>query len=124
MLLDVSLPLFVVSSTGVCFLFDSITPASDLTFSISEHLGLIPPQNCEPGDPVTSFMHAAPIPNNYDDHSREDGLVADPLSDETMALWQSTAKKNRDIFTEVFRPVPSDLVQNFEVYKVCLLFFF
>ncbi|KIJ51188.1 hypothetical protein M422DRAFT_203211 [Sphaerobolus stellatus SS14] len=83
-----------------------------------EHLGLILPQNLDgPRDPITSFMHAAPIPNDYDENSREDRLVADPLCDNTMNLWQGTAKKNRDIFTEVFRPVPSDLVQNFEVYK-------
>ena len=63
-------------------------------------------------------MRAAPHPNEYDEGSRADRLVADPLSDETLSLWQSTAKKNRDIFTEVFRPVPSDLVPSFDTYKV------
>jgi len=28
-----------------------------------------------------------------------------------------TAKRNQDIFTEVFRPVPTDSVYNWEAYK-------
>lgn len=63
-------------------------------------------------------MRAVPAPNPDETCTREDAIVADPLSDELMSLWQSTAKKNRDIFTEVFRPVPSDLVPSFAAYKV------
>lgn len=89
-----------------------------LTKSV-EHLGLIPPQNVNgANEPVTSFMRAAPVPNDYILESPEDDAVVDPLADETIELWRTTAKKNRDIFTEVFRPVPSDLVQNYQAYKV------
>lgn len=48
----------------------------------------------------------------------KDELVLDPLLDATTNLWRSTAKKNRNIFTYVFQPVPSDLVRNWEQYKV------
>jgi phospholipase D1/2 len=86
----------------------------------SEHLGLIEPQNCqERHEKVTSFMRPAPIPNEDETELEEDRVVADPLSDQTLALWQDTAKMNRDIFTELFRPVPTNLVQNKEQYKVC-----
>jgi phospholipase D1/2 len=88
-----------------------------------EHLGLIPPQNVVDGhDRIDSFMRAAPFPNADETRLREDARVADPLSDELLNLWQDTAKRNRDIFTEVFRPVPSDLVQNWKAYKVRLQF--
>lgn len=77
------------------------------------------PQNVPGGpEPVDSFMRAAPHPNADETRYREDAQVADPLCDEVLHLWQGTAKRNRDIFTEVFRPVPSDLVQNWEAYKV------
>ncbi|KAF8530716.1 phospholipase D [Gautieria morchelliformis] len=83
-----------------------------------EHLGLIPAQPVASShEPVDSFMRPAPHPNADETIHRSDALVADPLSDEVLSLWEGTAKKNRDIFTEVFRPVPSDLVQNWEVYK-------
>ena len=52
------------------------------------------------------------------EEDEKDVLVSDPLSDATIDLWRSTAKKNRDIFTYVFQPVPSDLVPNWEAYKV------
>jgi hypothetical protein len=63
-------------------------------------------------------MRPAPHANEDETRSREDALVADPLSDQVIDLWQGTAKKNRDIFTEVFRPVPSDLVRTWDEYKV------
>ncbi|GJJ14447.1 hypothetical protein Clacol_008711 [Clathrus columnatus] len=83
-----------------------------------EHLGLISPQNVHGKDQErTSFMHPAPIPNEDETGLEEDAIVADPLSPDLLALWQSTAKKNRDIYTELFMPVPTDLVQNISVYK-------
>jgi len=85
-----------------------------------EHLGLIPPQNVAGAhETVDSFMRCAPHPNEDQTHLRADMTVADPLSDRVIDLWQGTAKRNRDIFTEVFRPVPSDLVHNWTAYKVC-----
>lgn len=84
-----------------------------------EHLGLMPPQICQDDeDEVTSFIHCAPIPNEDETGLEEDAMVADPLSDDTQRLWNDTAKKNRDIFTEVFRPVPSNFVRSWSGYDV------
>ena len=69
-------------------------------------------------------MRPAPIPNEDETDSREDELVADPLADETLDLFDSTAKKNRAIFTEIFRPVPTNLVRDWKAYEVrCFLNF-
>jgi phospholipase D1/2 len=82
---------------------------------------LIPPQNVAgTHEKVESFMRPAPHANEDETQCREDAMVLDPLSNEVVDLWQGTAKRNRDIFTEVFRPVPSDLVHNWDAYKVRL----
>jgi phospholipase D1/2 len=70
---------------------------------------------------VTSFMRPAPFPNDDETHESEDELVADPLADATVALWNDTARKNREIFTEIFRPVPTNLVRNWAAYDVRLV---
>ncbi|KAH7921001.1 phospholipase D/nuclease [Leucogyrophana mollusca] len=83
-----------------------------------EHLGLIEPQNViEREEEVTSFMHPAPIPNDDEMGTAEDDAVADPLSDSTQDLLNGTAKKNREIFTELFRPVPTNLVRSWSAYE-------
>jgi len=83
-----------------------------------EHLGLIPPQDCDSRHPtVTNEMRPAPFPPSEMKHSREDSLVADPLIPETDQLWKETARKNREIFTEIFHPLPSNLVQNAAAYE-------
>jgi len=83
-----------------------------------EHLGLMGPQNCDHETRhVTSFMMPAPHPIEVESHLEEDLLVADPLADETILLWENTAKKNREVFTELFRPVPSNLVRSKSAYK-------
>ena len=85
----------------------------------SEHLGLIPPQNCDKRHPeVTNAMRPAPNPADDFTHTKEDFLVADPLLHQTDQLWKETARKNREIFTEIFRPVPSNFVQNVDSYDV------
>ncbi|KIY47816.1 phospholipase D/nuclease [Fistulina hepatica ATCC 64428] len=83
-----------------------------------EHLGLIDPQDCDLGDASrpTSFMHAAPRPNEEDFGSREDREVADPICEHTLRLWNDTARRNREIFTELFLPVPTNLVRNWKAY--------
>lgn len=87
-----------------------------------EHLGLMPPQICDsPKTPVTSFMRCAPEPNKDEISTDEDNLVADPLADSTLSLWNDTARKNREIFTEIFRPVPSNLVRDWKAYDVSIL---
>ena len=59
-------------------------------------------------------MHAAPHPNADETDQDEDQLVADPLSDETIDLWNNTARRNREIFTEIFRPVPTNLIRSWK----------
>ncbi|GJE90640.1 phospholipase D [Phanerochaete sordida] len=82
-----------------------------------EHLGLIPPQLCEgPNEEVTSFMRPSPVPNDDELGTPEDNAVADPLSPSTEALWNDTARKNREIFTEIFRPVPTNLIRSWDAY--------
>ncbi|RDB28300.1 Phospholipase D1 [Hypsizygus marmoreus] len=82
-----------------------------------EHLGLIPPQMPVNGDPeVTSFMLPAPHPNDDETGTEHDNLVIDPLSQETQLLWTETARKNREIFTEIFRPVPTNLARDWAGY--------
>ncbi|KAK7030848.1 hypothetical protein VNI00_013956 [Paramarasmius palmivorus] len=82
-----------------------------------EHLGLISPQiPDEDDDDPTSFMRPAPHPNDNETGLAEDQLVADPLAEETLRLWKDTARKNREIFTEVFRPVPTNLVRDWKAY--------
>jgi hypothetical protein len=69
-------------------------------------------------DQVTSFMHPAPVPNDDETGLEEDVRVADPLSDDFLNLWNTTARVNREVFTELFRPVPCNLVRNWETYNV------
>ncbi|KIM73758.1 hypothetical protein PILCRDRAFT_99252 [Piloderma croceum F 1598] len=86
-----------------------------------EHLGLISPQDCsKPLEQVTSFMRCAPVPNEDNIGDPYDLLVADPLAEATQQLWNDTARKNREIFTEVFRPVPTNLVRNWDAYDAYL----
>jgi len=80
-----------------------------------EHLGLIEPQYT--GRRPDSFMRPAPIPNDDETYLPEDAAVADPLSDETLDLLYNTARKNREVFTELFRPVPTNLVRSWPAYE-------
>lgn len=83
-----------------------------------EHLGLIEPQNVlHSNEEVTSFMRCAPEPNDNEIGTREDNAVADPIADSTLELWNRTARTNREIFTEVFRPVPTNLVRSWSAYE-------
>jgi phospholipase D1/2 len=82
-----------------------------------EHLGLIEPQPSQERDPeVTAAMRPAPYPNRDDTRSREDRLVADPICDATNILWKETARKNREVFSELFRPLPTNLVRDWAAY--------
>ena len=86
-------------------------------YSIAEHLGLIPPQKV-PSEKATLFMRPAPVPNEDETNLEEDARVADPLSDEMWNLLNTTARVNREVFTELFRPVPSNLVHSWAAYDV------
>jgi phospholipase D1/2 len=84
-----------------------------------EHLGLIPPQNVTSGrEHVTTFMRPAPVPNEDETHLEDEARVADPLSDEFLNLLDTTAKVNREVFWELFRPIPSNLVRKWKDYDV------
>ncbi|KAI9435046.1 phospholipase D/nuclease [Lactarius indigo] len=77
-----------------------------------QHLGLIPPQDVTSRrEHVTSFMRPAPVPNDDETDLREDACVADPLSDETLNLLNYHC-------TELFRPLPSNLVHNWAAYEI------
>jgi len=83
-----------------------------------QHLGLIPPQNATSRhENVTSFMQPAPVPNDDETTLEEDARVADPLSDKMLNLLNTTARVNREVFTELFRPVPTNLVNNWAAYE-------
>jgi hypothetical protein len=87
--------------------------------AVAEYLGLIPPQNVTSRhEHVTSFMRSAPVPNEDETHLEDDSLVADPLSDGFWDLLNTTARVNSEVFTELFRPVPSNLVHNWKAYEV------
>ncbi|KAJ7932951.1 hypothetical protein B0H13DRAFT_1953904 [Mycena leptocephala] len=82
-----------------------------------EHLGLIEPQMPNQRNATaTSFMRPAPNPNEDEMGQQEDRLVADPLADDFQGLWTTTARKNREVFTELFRPVPTNLVRDWKAY--------
>ena len=63
-------------------------------------------------------MRPAPLPNDDQTNTPEDEAVADPLDPQTEALWNDTARRNREIFTEIFRPVPTNLVRTWDAYDV------
>ncbi|KAI9276308.1 hypothetical protein BY458DRAFT_433755 [Sporodiniella umbellata] len=70
-----------------------------------EHLGLI---TDEPVDKVTAAMLPLPVPQIDTTDSEQDKQVMDPLDDETLALFNSTAKTNTEAFRHVFHCVPDD----------------
>ncbi|SCZ90767.1 BZ3500_MvSof-1268-A1-R1_Chr1-3g02230 [Microbotryum saponariae] len=87
-----------------------------------QHLGLaeptlFPKDSAATPETVTAAMLPPDVPHDDETESTEDALVADPLSGETIALWQGTAKRNAEIFEEVFHCVPSDRVHTWNEYK-------
>ena len=63
-------------------------------------------------------MTAVPRPHEIDVQSKEELQVADPLSDEFENLWTTTAKRNTQIFQEIFKTVPSNNVRSWDSYQV------
>lgn len=63
-------------------------------------------------------MRPVPYPNDDETGTQDDVLVADPLSASTMALWAEISRKNRTIFSEIFKTVPNDAVRNWDQYNV------
>ncbi|KAL4812173.1 hypothetical protein BDW67DRAFT_193964 [Aspergillus spinulosporus] len=79
-----------------------------------KHLGLLFPQNMR--RPDSHFM-PAPVPLDYDYGSPEDLLVADPLSDSFLALWDEVARRNTLAFRKVFDPIPDNKEKTWEDYN-------
>ncbi|KAG1150556.1 hypothetical protein G6F37_000150 [Rhizopus arrhizus] len=79
-----------------------------------EHLGLIADM---PPDEVTDAMLPLPTPQIDTTNSKEDKMVMDPLDEETLDLFNSTAKTNTLAYRHVFHCVPDDTVTNWEEYK-------
>lgn len=78
-----------------------------------KHLGLIPLQDMQRPD---ANFEPVGVPNVYDFGSLEDQLVADPLSDHFLALWNTRARQNTDVFGKIFHPVPHDDVRTWKDY--------
>lgn len=80
-----------------------------------KHLGLLPHQAPNAFDrnwtPITKDG------NQYDWGSPADILVQDPLDPKFLQLWTSTAKKNTEIFSRAFHPVPNNKVRTWEDYE-------
>ncbi|ORZ14030.1 hypothetical protein BCR42DRAFT_417891 [Absidia repens] len=79
-----------------------------------EHLGMLPHQQF---DEVNPAMLPLPIPQLDETGTEEDRLVMDPIHDDTLELWNSTARTNTESFRQVFHCVPDDTVRNYEQYK-------
>lgn len=71
-----------------------------------QHMGMIPPQDC-PG-PKTSAMDPVGIPNDLEEQ------CIDPFDDK---LWNTTARRNAEIYQEVFRCTPAFGIKNWKDYK-------
>jgi phospholipase D1/2 len=63
-------------------------------------------------------MRSAPVANEDETYIGDDARMADPLSDDFLNLLNTTARVNREVFTELFRPIPSNLVRNWNAYEV------
>ncbi len=86
-----------------------------------KHLGLLEAQDMD--NPNANFEPIG-VPNSYDFGSREDEAVTDPLSDKFSNLWNVTARRNTDIFGQIFHPVPHDSVRNWKDYDTFYAHFF
>lgn len=68
-------------------------------------------------------MQAVPVPHKNTFDGKEDLLVADPLSEDFDELWNGTARKNTQIFQEIFKTVPSNNVRSYAQYDVSMVRF-
>ena len=86
-----------------------------------KHLGLLRPQDMTRPD---QNFEPIGVPNIYDFGSEEDKIVADPLSDKFLNLWNSRARQNTDAFAKIFHPVPHDSVRTWKDYDAFYEVFF
>ncbi|KIW10513.1 hypothetical protein PV08_11477 [Exophiala spinifera] len=80
-----------------------------------KHLGLLAPQDMRSPD---GHFTPAPGDNGYDFGSKEDGVVADPLSDGFLKHWDDVAAQNTSAFRKVFAPMPDDTAQTWIQYQM------
>jgi phospholipase D1/2 len=80
-----------------------------------KHLGLVPHQPVDAADRNWTPVSHDPV-NDYDWGSPADRLVQDPLSRDFLELWRTTARRNTEIFSRAFHPVPNDAVRTWEDY--------
>ncbi|EXX54735.1 uncharacterized protein OCT59_028117 [Rhizophagus irregularis] len=80
-----------------------------------EHLGLF---NETDHEKVNTFCYPPPIPVDYQELSKEDYIVQDPVSDEFYYKhWHQTATINTEAFRTVFRCVPDDNLTSWDDFK-------
>jgi phospholipase D1/2 len=80
-----------------------------------KHLGLLAHQ--PPDAPNRNWTPVSHDPvNEYDWGSPADRVVQDPLSRDFLDLWRSTARRNTEIFSRAFHPVPDDKVRTWADY--------
>jgi phospholipase D1/2 len=70
-----------------------------------KHLGLLPLQDYE---------H---VNDQFDFDCPESQIVADPLADTFLSLWNTRAHTNTEVYRELFHSVPDDTVRNWSTYK-------
>ncbi|KAK3307542.1 uncharacterized protein B0T15DRAFT_493016 [Chaetomium strumarium] len=80
-----------------------------------KHLGLLPHQRPDTANRNWTPVTHDPV-NEYDWGSHADRLVEDPLSRDFLDLWRGTARRNTEIFSRAFHPVPNDEVRTWEDY--------
>ncbi|KAI9716354.1 MAG: hypothetical protein M1812_005419 [Candelaria pacifica] len=86
-----------------------------------KHLGLLKAQDMEQPD---ANYEPIGVPNDYDFGSQQDEAVTDPLSEKFLNLWNVTARRNTDIFGQIFHPVPHDSVRTWKDYDKFYSHFF
>ena len=65
-------------------------------------------------------MHPVSVSNIYDSpHSRNDALVADPLSCASQSFWDATTDTSAHAFKDAFLTVPTDRCANWKQYNGC-----
>ncbi|KAH8146704.1 uncharacterized protein LAJ45_09387 [Morchella importuna] len=85
-----------------------------------EHLGLLPPETLDasndPNAQPPSWGEDGSPPNEYDEGSKEDLFVRDPLGDEVWETWTGNALRNTEIFRELFHCDPDDNIKTWKDY--------
>ncbi|KAK4245224.1 hypothetical protein C7999DRAFT_16553 [Corynascus novoguineensis] len=81
-----------------------------------KHLGLLPHQRPDAAGRNWTPVTHDPV-NEYDWGSPADRAVQDPLGRELRELWCGTARRNTEIFSRAFHPVPDDKMRTWDDYE-------